>query len=354
MFVGVLLTIVLVSFVWAKSSGDAWLGVYTQSVDKELSEAFDLNVEYGAVINQIVDDSPADDADLRDGDVIIEINGDKVRDNDDLIDIIEDHKAGDEVVIKYYRNGRERETSTTLGDADDYNRYERKHRYFSVPSVPSVPSAPSVPQIYSYGNHGKNNVFFKKEDYHHGYLGVNLQNLNDQLGDYFGVRDGEGVLIESVEEDSPAKEAGLMAGDVIIKIDDEEMEDYGDVTDFMSETKKGDEVAVTVLREKREKTINVTVDENKSHSYSYSFSAPDIDIRIPDIQWFKQSDFDDDDANQFFDAKEYKEMMRAYEKEMQQLKKELKGIDRETSRDLAKELKQLKKELQELREKVDD
>jgi hypothetical protein len=91
------------------------------------------------------------------------------------------------------------------------------------------------------------------------YLGVELQGLTDQLGGYFGVKDGKGALISRVVDGSPADEAGLKAGDVITKIGDEVVEDPSDVTEQISNAEPGDSVNVTYLGDRGHNENTVTV-----------------------------------------------------------------------------------------------
>ena len=83
------------SFANAKNSQQAWLGITTQTVDEELADAFALNVNYGAIVNEVIEDSPADKAQLFEGDVIIAFNSDKVYDYNDLLDFVEDSKPNE-------------------------------------------------------------------------------------------------------------------------------------------------------------------------------------------------------------------------------------------------------------------
>lgn len=90
------------------------------------------------------------------------------------------------------------------------------------------------------------------------YLGIHMQDLGEQLAAYF---EAEGVLVESVIEDSPAAKAGLAAGDVITRLGDDEISGPSDVTAFMAEREPGDEVRVTVKRKGKDKSFDVTLAE---------------------------------------------------------------------------------------------
>ena len=87
------------------------------------------------------------------------------------------------------------------------------------------------------------------------WLGIYLQPLTEQPRDYFRVKDGKGVLISEVVEDSPADEAGLKAGDVIIAVGDEDIEGQDDVVEAIREREEGEEVEIVVVRKGRKKTL---------------------------------------------------------------------------------------------------
>lgn len=93
----------------------------------------------------------------------------------------------------------------------------------------------------------------------HGFMGVQLDDLNDQLMKYFEV--DSGVLIEEITEDSGADKAGLEAGDVITKINKTEIASAGEVIDFMKNTKPEDEVKVYFTRKGKDKSKKVTLGE---------------------------------------------------------------------------------------------
>ncbi len=97
--------------------------------------------------------------------------------------------------------------------------------------------------VFAFGNHRR--------------IGVGTMSLTKQLADYFGIGDGKGVLVTSIADDSPAAKAGLKAGDVITSIDGEKVEGAGDLARGINKKKDGD-VSLTVIRNKNQRTINVT------------------------------------------------------------------------------------------------
>jgi PDZ domain-containing protein len=107
------------------------------------------------------------------------------------------------------------------------------------------------------------------------WLGVGMQDLNEQLGDYFDVKDGQGTLVESVIEDSPAEKTGIKAGDVIIRMDELDIEGSGDVIEFVRGKEIGDEIEVTVKRKGKKKTFKVELGERETEDLAWSMHDDD-------------------------------------------------------------------------------
>ena len=337
---------------------NAWLGVYTQSVDRDISDAFELDIDYGAIVNEVLGDSPADEAGIKDGDVIISFDGQKVWDQDDLLDFIEEKKAGASVALELIRDGKSVTVNVELGNRP------RSRGLFS--RSPRAPKANSRNYVFFDRGHDNNHKYRKHKN---GYVGVSLTPLSDQLADYFGAKSDVGVLITEVSDDSPAEKAGLKAGDVIIAIGKEEISDYSDVKEIVGESDKGDKLTFTILRNKRQQKIEVEVSESEESSFGYRFfSGPDIAIipdipAIPDIYIPKaKGRFNrfNRDHNSFFDYDEFLEDMGEFKEEMAEFKKEMKDLhwkfkrlEKEDGRELKAELDKLRKELRKMEKKLD-
>jgi len=95
-----------------------------------------------------------------------------------------------------------------------------------------------------------------------GYLGVHIQDLSEQLGDYFKVKDGKGVLVSEVEKDSPAKKAGIKAGDIITKINGKEVADSKSLTKMVRTYEPDTKVGITVLRNGKKKQLKAKLDKS--------------------------------------------------------------------------------------------
>lgn len=364
------------SFALAKKGEYAWMGITTQTVDKDLSDAFNLNIDHGAIINDVYGDSPADKAGLKEDDIIISFNGNKIFDYDDLIDNLEDSKPGDKVDLTIMRDDKQMDINITLGEKPNNKDL---YKFYNTPTPPPVPGVPAPPHVFNYGN--KNHGYYSITPESNAYIGVELTDLTDQLKNYFGVDEDEGVLISAVEKDSPAEKAGLKAGDVIIKVDNEDVENYSEVKDIITEKDKGDEVSLVIVRNRQKKDFAVTVDE-KENDDVYYFQAPDLNIKIPKMSKhysFFSGDDDTFDNEDFREAmKEYREaldelkaeldklkvgkskMYREYyqsdefKKQMQELKEEFKNSKQEYDSQLKEELDKLKQELKKLEKRIDD
>jgi membrane-associated protease RseP (regulator of RpoE activity) len=90
--------------------------------------------------------------------------------------------------------------------------------------------------------------------------GLMIENLTPQLGEFFGVKSGNGVLVRSVERGSRGENAGFHAGDVIVKINGSAVNDCSDFTRLLRK-RADNKAAVTVLRDKREQTLTLTLPE---------------------------------------------------------------------------------------------
>lgn len=294
-------------------SSSPWIGVYSQAIDEDLQEAFDLDRNEGIVIVEVVDNSPADEAGLRRRDVILKFNNKAVMGKKGLLKLVRETDVGDEVELIVLRNGKERSLSVEIGDEGDYRRGS-----FSV--------APSSGSLYRTFNHNLRP---------RTYIGVSIQNLNDQLGEYFGVSDGEGILITEIHEDSPAETAGLKAGDVLTHADGEELYKIGDLTEIISDKEEGDKLNLTILRrgQKKQITVEVTEDLYGMNSYgitpfgSSSFSVPNTSFNFVPLNELRGTYFSDDD-DEYFDQKDYQKLMKKLQKEMRELQKQLQIIDK--------------------------
>lgn len=93
------------------------------------------------------------------------------------------------------------------------------------------------------------------------YIGVSLVNLSPELRDYFGAPKDAGVLVESVQDDSPADKAGIKVGDIVLSADGDDVKSSADLRTALREKKEGDSVRIEVLRGRSRQTLVATVKE---------------------------------------------------------------------------------------------
>jgi serine protease Do len=307
-----------------KSEVPGWLGVSIQDVTDELSEALPRGVRNGAIVNDVVEDSPAEAAGLQAGDIIVRLDRKSIRKTDDLTRAVRDAGAGTEVMVEYYRDGRRMRTDVELGNRDDskgYSKARKSHRralswydrddddddddedledlYF----FHNLPKAPRVQVLGSFGQPAR--------------LGVHLMELNDQLAEYFEVAHGGGALVTEVMEDTPAEAAGLRAGDVITRIEDESISDADDVRGVLRDHREAGTIRIEIMRRGRHETLSAELEEvDRSRENRLRLHSRG---RAPHIEAWTMPDLD-------FDASDLKAQMRDLRRELKKMAKELQEL----------------------------
>jgi serine protease Do len=223
----------------AESDSRAWLGVSLQRVSGGLADALDLKEDDGVLIGQVMDDSPAEKAGLKSGDIVTRVNDAKVGTPTALRDAVGGMNAGDKVTVHYLRDGREKKVDVTLGMSPE----------------PRALAGRGLDRAFRGMDRVRDLRFAGK----HGFLGVMTQDLDGNLGDYFGAEDG-GALVTEVVEDSPAEKLGLHAGDVIVEIAGSPVENAGDLRRVVGREDDEAEVEVVWLRDKRRESGKVALE----------------------------------------------------------------------------------------------
>jgi len=265
--------------VWVGAGGSgSYLGVDVQDVTKERLAELKLKEERGVEVNMVDQDAPAGKAGLKEHDVILEFNGTKLESVEQLRRLIRETPAGRSVALGISRDGQPMTLNATLA--------ERKKHYnfsFAVPRTPKAPKPPKPPKMpemreFSFVLAGSSRS------------GLLVENLTPQLGEFFGVKDGAGVLVRSVEKGSPAEAAGFKAGDIIIRVENEKVADRGDWRSTMR-TRRTGKVSIGIIRDKREQTLSLTMPEAKEQSSVWRMFDPeemdfdmDMDLDLEDME----------------------------------------------------------------------
>ncbi|MEN8175984.1 MAG: PDZ domain-containing protein [Pseudomonadota bacterium] len=209
-----------------RHSGPA-LGVGIQAVPFE--RLAELELEYGLAITGVAPGGPADRAGLRAGDIITALDDQPVYSAARLQWLVRQAAAREQTVVSYVREGQ----------------MEKAEVSFARPE-PSLPSERSFPLPLGPSN---------------AYLGIRMQPLTEDLRDSFGAPEKVGVLISGIDEDSPGAEAGLKAGDVIVRMDRKTIRTVADVRRVTNYFDPGDTVEIEVIRDKKTEVLSATLAE---------------------------------------------------------------------------------------------
>jgi serine protease Do len=242
-------------------SGGSFLGVYAEDVSKDNMGRYNLREVRGVGITQVAKDSPAEKAGLRKDDVILRFDGENVTSTRKLTRLVSEVAPDQSVRLAISRGGSEQEVSVIIGKRNEsMNAGEGFRALQGLQGMPDLRGL-MTPEgrggnvwkwegpgqggdmVFAFGNNRR--------------IGISTMQLTKQLAEYFGIADGQGVLVTSVAEDSPAAKAGIKAGDVITAIDGEKVDGAGDVARGINKRKEGD-VTLTVIRKGNQRTITVT------------------------------------------------------------------------------------------------
>jgi serine protease Do len=239
--------------------GGSWLGVETKEVSAENVQQLKLPGERGALVGKIISDSPAAKAGLQKNDVITEINGQRVEGIAQFRRIIREIPAGRTAQLTVLRNGSAQTVSVTLGKSESRRTLEK----LRAPSPGSysfrVPETPEdMPAIAELGD--LDDLVVAPDMMRRGpRLGIDAEDLQGELGAYFGAPEGHGVLIRSVHPDSPAAKAGLKSGDVITNVNGQRIHSIHELREQMHGIKDEKSLKIGLLRNKNEMSLNVVL-----------------------------------------------------------------------------------------------
>lgn len=229
-----------------QKSSRGWLGV-------SLHDTGD-----GVFVTEVVDDSAAAAAGIEQGDRIVAIDGKRVEHAGEVVDAMRASKPGDTVTIEVEGDQGARRLKATLGE-----RPSRGERGFVFDfdedafrgALEGIEGAlEGIPHFAGAG---------EGEEISRGYLGVELLQPSDALRRALGGRDGRGVLIDTVSDESPAAAAGLRAGDLIVALDGKDVESTAALRRMIRERDGGAAVSIEIVRAGRTDTLSATLGEKK-------------------------------------------------------------------------------------------
>ncbi len=298
------------------SGKKGWLGVEIQDVTKRLKEKQKLTVGDGAYVTNVVEDSPAEDAGIKEGDVIVKIDGNMIDDSDDLTKAVQKIKPKTEVKVEIVRGSDKKTLTAKIGKS-------RAPQAFSFGfgdrlRTPSPPHIATLPKMRF--------KFFSQNDMN----GLELQTMSKQLADYFEVPGREGILISNVEKGSTAEKAGFKAGDVLTKIDGMRIDAMDDVHESL-EDNEGKDVKCDVLRKGKSVTLTWHIErednddeEDEDDDMSFDVLTPHGDFNMMPFHWTPEPSRPK--------IQRFRDEMREFKRE---LKEKLMDVKREIKSELA-------------------
>jgi len=188
-----------------------WLGVMIQKITPELAEEFELNSESGALVSKVDPDGPADEAGIERYDVIVEFDGKPIADLSELPRVVAATPVDKTVDVVVVRDGKRKTLRTNVGELPQPEMNE-------IATHPQKGPAP---------------------------FGFAVQDLNPEIAQQLGPDTDEGVLITSIKPGSPADDAQLRRGDVILEVDRSAI---GDVGDLRTQLDAADDGALLLVR----------------------------------------------------------------------------------------------------------
>lgn len=296
-----------------KSKG-AFLGVFLEELEQDDREALDFEGKGGILVSSLVDDGPAEECGIESGDIITELDGEKIASIENLRKVLAKHEPGDKIRAVVFRDGKKEKFKVKLGKKP---RMEK--------TISAIPKIKALRKHYIFSEN-------------RAYLGVEIETLEGQLAEYFDVK--AGVLIESVGDETPAQKAGFKAGDVIVKAGENEITDETVLLKVLGEFKPEDEVKFKVKRKGKEMTLTAKLAERPCESYScgdcdehrqilIDRDGEIIDLDLDDIGdvihgALKDIDIDIEMMDFKEDFEEFREELERLREDMEKLKEQLK------------------------------
>jgi serine protease Do len=197
-----------------------WLGVMIQHVTPELADNFGLDRPIGALVGQVVPESPAEKSGIKPGDVIIEYNGKEVSQMSMLPAMVAQTPIDEQVEVVLIREGKKKTIPVTIG-----KMAEEQALFDSDESVGGLE------------------------------LGLTVQELSPELADSLGIEDVSGLIVTNVDGDSAAAEAGIKRGDIIQEINREQVSSIAEYKKALLQAKNKNSILLLVKRDQHTRFV---------------------------------------------------------------------------------------------------
>ena len=242
-------------------SAAGYLGVKLSEVDNDRITALHLKDAHAAEVTLVDHDAPAAKSGLKVHDVILQLDGQPVENAEKLSHRLLEMPSGRTVSFLINRDGTSLTISVQLCDEEELERKAWSRHKTTPESAPPARSGFSQTFVGrpSTAVTGILDTVMPKGLY----VGAELNPVRTQLADYFGVTSGTGLLVEQVDYQSPAAHAGLKAGDVVVKVESQQMTSNHDWVKAIR-NHRGHLVQVTVMRNKQEQVLTMSAGKLKN------------------------------------------------------------------------------------------
>jgi serine protease Do len=248
-------------------SAQGYLGVDVRDINTEQLNSLKVKDTRGAEIVLVDHDAPAGKAGLREHDIVLQMNGQAIDGQDQLRRMLHDSPPGKTITLLISRDGQQLTVSVQMANREEVER-QAWEKHLTVPEPTTPPNdatdespGPSSPAPTFRGG----NSFIGTLLMNPSYTGAMLEKMSTQLADYFGVSSGAGLLVRSVQPNSPAANAGMRAGDVVLSADSHTVTTTGDWAKALKNS-KGKPLTIIVIRDKKQQTLTLTPDSKKRSS----------------------------------------------------------------------------------------
>jgi len=303
------------------SGTSSYLGVDISDVTTERLSALKLKEEKGVEVTMVDQDAPAGKAGIKEHDVILTMNGTTIESGAQLKRMIRETPPGRIVAFGLSRDGQPMTVKVQLADKhNEIPAHGPGDFHFNIPEIhiPEI-NIPTFDWV----------VTTRSE-----HSGVTVENITQQLGEFFGVKNGNGVLVRTVDKGSRAEKAGLRAGDVIVKVNDEPVHDTSDFTHAVH-SRSGGSVSVGVIRDKKEQNLTLTLPERKESGELLEEESSD-DTLI--------------DAESAVDLSELQQEVAEVEPQIELAREDARTAVRELRKDLCGHQKKMREQAQKLKD----
>ncbi len=253
-------------------SSQGYLGVDVRDVTNEELNALRLKDARGAEITLVDHDAPAGKAGLREHDVVLQMNGQPVQGEEQIRRMLRESAPGKTVVLQISRDGQLLTVTTQMANREAVEKQARERRLtMADPTDPQGQGPATESSASTYSGPGAsgttsvragNSFMGRILPYTPSYTGAMMEVLNKPLAEFFGAPNGAGLLVRKIETNSPAAQAGMKVGDVIVRANAQAIASTKDWTKAI-EASHGHPVNVIVLRDKKETTLTLTPDAKK-------------------------------------------------------------------------------------------